>query len=65
MLRMVYRRFQTKNTLSQFYDFADLSKVTFRGDPNMNQFLQQWSLTLNGLKNPEHVPDGARLEMFL
>ena len=41
MLRMVYRRFQTKNSLSQFYDYADLNKVTLKGDAHLGAFLQE------------------------
>ncbi len=65
MLRMVYRRFQTKNSLSQFYDYADLAKVTLRGDAFLEAFLQEWRLKLNGLERPEVLPPAARLEMFV
>ena len=65
MLRMVYRRFQTKNSLSQFYDYADLNKVTLKGDAHLEAFLQEWRLKLNGLERPEVLPPAARLEMFV
>jgi hypothetical protein len=65
MLRMVYRRFQTKNSLSQFYDYSDLQKVTLRNDSMLEAFLQEWRLKLNGLEKPEMLPSAARLEMFV
>ncbi len=65
MLRMVYRRFQTKNSLSQFYDYADLNKVTLKSDAHLEAFLQEWRLKLNGLERPEVLPPAARLEMFV
>ncbi len=65
MLRMIYRRFQTKNSLSQFYDFSDLQKVTFRNDMHLEAFLQEWRSKLNGFEKPEHLPSAARLDMFV
>ena len=64
MLRMVYRRFQSKNSLSQFFDYTDLSKVTLKSDAQLETFLQDWRMKLNGLERPECLPSAARLEMF-
>ncbi len=64
-LCMVYRRFQTKNALSQFYAYADLNKVTLKSDAHLEAFLQEWRLKLNGLERPEVLPPAARLEMFV
>ena len=64
MLRMVYRRFQTKDSLNQFYDFSDLQKVVFKSDALLGTFLQDWRLKLNGFEKPEFLPSAARLDMF-
>jgi hypothetical protein len=65
MLRVIYRRFQTKNSLAQYYDFSDVQKVTFKNDNNLEGFLQEWRSKLNGLERPEFLHSGARLEMFV
>ncbi len=65
MLRLIYRHFQTKDSLSQFYDFADVMKVTCKGDSHLADFMHQWNTTLNGLLHPEQVPTEVRKALFL
>ena len=38
MLLLIYRYYQMANSLSQYYDFGDIAKVTFRGDPHLSDF---------------------------
>ena len=65
MLRLIYRHYQTKTSLSQFYDFGDVMKVTFRGDTHLADFYNQWITTLNGLMHPEYLHADVKKDMFL
>ncbi len=65
ILRLIYRRFQTKNSLSQFYDQTDLAKVTLKHDSGMTAFLHDWMSKLNGLEHPEYLHPAAKLELFV
>jgi hypothetical protein len=65
MLRLIYRHFQTKDSMGQYYDFGDIVKVTFRGDQHLEDFWHQWTSTLNGLQFPEQLHEVVRKDMFL
>ena len=65
MLRIIYRRFQTKETLAPYYEYNDLIKVLYKSDATMNIFLMDWQSKLNGLQHPEYLHPDAKLEMFL
>ncbi len=65
MLRLIYRRFQTKDSLAQYYDFNDLTKVAFKADHLLESFLNDWKSKLNGMENPAYLMPSAKLEMFL
>ena len=65
MLRLIYRHFQTKDSLSQYYDLADVMKVTCKGDQHLSEFTHQWNSTLNGLLYPEQVNAEIRHQLFL
>jgi hypothetical protein len=39
--------------------------VTLKSDAQLEAFLQEWRLKLNGLERPEVLPSAARLEMFV
>jgi hypothetical protein len=65
ILRLVYRHFQMTTSLSQYFDFGDVMKVNFRGDPHLAEFYHQWNSVLHGLLHPEQLHPDVRKEMFL
>jgi hypothetical protein len=65
ILRLIYRYYQMTNSLSQYYDFGDIVKVTYRGDPHLADFYHRWNTTLNGLLHPGQLHIEVKRDMFL
>ena len=65
MLRIIFRYFQTKLSLTQVFDITDLLKIQYPGDQHITTFYDKWLKTLNGLEDPNSVNEQIKCSLFL
>ena len=50
MLRILYRYFQTDNSLTQAFDLDSLSNINYVSDEKMEDFYNVWTRTLANME---------------